>query len=68
MAQTTKQRIFKDAKKIVRGEKLADFLNDPRQYFHRVRVGYYHDRFLFAVRWIVNDEQQQIDEFYSQQP
>lgn len=67
MALTTQQRIMKDAKKIVRGEKIADFLNDPKQYFHRTRVGYYHDRFLFAARWLVNDEQQQIDEYYGKQ-
>ena len=67
MAQTTQQRIMKDAKKIVRGEKIADFLNDPKQYFHRRSVGYYHDRFLFAARRLVNDEQQQIDEYYGRQ-
>ena len=67
MAQTTEQRIMKDARKIVRGEKLADLLNDPKQYFHRRKVGYYYDRFLFAARWLVNDEQQQIDDYYGRQ-
>lgn len=67
MAVKTKERILKDAKKIVRGEKIADFLNDPKQYFHRVRVGYYHDRYLLAARWLVNDEQQQLDEYYGRQ-
>ena len=65
VALTTKQRILKDAKRTVRGEKVADFLNDPKQFFHRVRVGYYHDRYLFAARWLINDTQQQIDEHYS---
>ncbi len=70
MALKTTDRILKDAKKIVRGEKVADFLNDPKQYFRRVRVGYYHDRFLLATRWVVNDEQQQLNEYYRklQQP
>ena len=52
---------------MVRGEKLWDFINDPGQYFHRVRVGYYHDRFLLNTRWLINDEQQQIDEYYGRQ-
>ena len=65
MAQsTTQQRILRDAKRIVRGEKLSDFINDPKQYFHRKRVGYYSDRLLFAARWLINDEQQQIDDYY----
>ena len=64
MALKTKEFILKDAKKIVRGEKVADFLNDPRQFFHRSRVGYYHDRYLYAVRWLVNDEQRRIDRYY----
>ena len=65
--QVTKKRIFKNARKAVRGEKLADFLNDPKQYFHRVRVGYYHDRYVFACRWLINEEQQQIDDYYIKQ-
>ena len=64
MAQMTKQNILKDAKKIVRGEKLADLLNDPKQYFRRRRVGYYHDRYLLATRWLINDEQQHIERYY----
>ncbi len=67
MALKTRERIMVDAKRIVRGEKIADFLNDPKQYFHRVRVGYYNDRYLLATRWLVNDEQQQLDEYYSRQ-
>ena len=62
--KTPQQRILKDARRMVRGEKIADFLNDPKQFFHRVRVGYYHDRFLLAARWLVNDEQQHIDQYY----
>ena len=65
--KTPQQRILKDARRMVRGEKIADFLNDPKQFFHRVRVGYYHDRFLLAARWIVNDEQRHIDKFYAKQ-
>ena len=62
---STQQQILKDARRMVRGEKVADFLNDPKQYFHRVRVGYYHDRYLLAARWVLNDEQRHIDEYYA---
>ena len=65
MPTTTEQHILKDARRMVRGEKVADFINDPKQFFHRVRVGYYHDRFLLATRWLVNDEQQHIDDYYN---
>lgn len=65
MARSTQEHILKDARRMVRGEKVADFLNDPKQYFHRVRVGYYHDRFLLAARWIINDEQQHINKYYA---
>ncbi len=61
---STEDRILRDAKHIVRGEKVADFLNDPKQYFHRRRVGYYSDRLLFAARWLINDEQRQINKYY----
>ena len=60
----TQQRILQDARKIVRGKKVADLLNDPKQFFHRLRVGYYSDRLAYAARWLINDEQQQIDEYY----
>ena len=64
MALTTEKRILRDARRMVRAEKLSDFLNDHRQFFHRLRVGYYSDRLVYAARWLVNDEQQQIDEYY----
>lgn len=64
MSQITNKRILKDARRIVRGEKIADFLNDPKQFFHRRHVGYYHDRYLLASRWLINDEQTQIDDYY----
>ena len=63
----TQERIFREAKRMVRGEKLSDFLNDYRQFFQRVRVGYYQDRLMYLNRWLVNDEQQHIDAFYSRQ-
>ena len=63
----TQERIFRQARRMVRGEKFSDFINDYRQYFHRVRVGYYYDRLMFLNRWLVNDEQQHIDAYYSRQ-
>ena len=61
----TQQRILREARRIVAGEKWADFLNDYRQFFHRLRVGYYYDRLVYVNRWLVNDEQQQIDAYYA---
>ena len=51
---------------MVRREKAADFINDYRQFFHRLRVGYYDDRLVYCSRWLVNDEQQQINAFYAE--
>ena len=50
---STQQQILKDARRMVRGEKVADFLNDPKQYY------------LLAARWVLNDEQRHIDEYYA---
>lgn len=67
MPHTTERHILRDARRMVRGEKLADFINDPKQFIHRMRVGYYHDRFLLASRWLINDEQQHIYDYYNRQ-
>ncbi len=58
-------RIRQEAEHMVRAEKFRDFINDYRQFFHRLRVGYYEDRYIYYHRWLVNDEQQQINEYYS---
>lgn len=66
MARTTTQlRILREAKRTVAAEKWGDFINDYRQFFHRLRVGYYSDRLVYVNRWLLNDEQQQIDAYYS---
>ena len=61
----TQQRIYREAKRMVDMEKLADFINDYRQFLHRQRVGYYSDRLMYLNRWLINDEQLQIDEYYA---
>ncbi len=63
----TQQRILREARRMVRSEKLGDLLNDYRQFFKRIRVGYYQERLIYLNRWLINDEQQQIDAFYSKQ-
>ena len=60
----TQQRILREAKRMVATEKLSDFINDYRQFFHRLRVGYYNDRLVYFNRWLINDEQQQINAYY----
>ena len=64
MARTTQERILSEAKRMVFSEKISDCINDPREFFRRLMVGYYSDRLLLLNRWLLNDEQQQIDEYY----
>ena len=65
MARTaTQERILREAKHMVQMEKFTDFINDYRQFFHRSRVGYYSDRLVYLNRWLLNDEQEQIDAYY----
>lgn len=64
MAHTTQERILNEAKRMVFSEKVSDFINDPKEFFRRLMVGYYSDRLLLINRWLLNDEQQQIDEYY----
>ncbi len=64
MPNATQARILREARRMVSSEKLSDFLNDYRSFFHRLRVGYYSDRLVYLNRWLVNDEQQQIDDYY----
>jgi hypothetical protein len=64
VSRTTEERIWDEAQRMVRSEKVGDFLNDPRAFFHRLLHGYYEDRLVQCNRWLVNDEQQQIDAYY----
>lgn len=64
MARTTQERILGEARRMVFSEKITDCINDPREFLRRLLVGYYSDRLLFLNRWLLNDEQQQIDEYY----
>ena len=61
---STKQRLYDEARRMVAREKLGDFINDPRAFIHNLRVGYYNDRLVYIHRWLVNDEQEQINEYY----
>ena len=61
----TEERLLREARRMVNMEKLSDFLNDYRQFFHRSRVGYYSDRLVLVNRWLLNDEQEQIDAYYA---
>lgn len=61
----TQERILQEARHMVNIEKLSDFVNDYRQFFHRLRVGYYYDRLVLVNRWLLNDEQEQINAYYA---
>lgn len=64
VSRATEQRILDEARRMVRSEQVGDLINDPRAFFHRLTRGYYSDRLVQYNRWLVNDEQQQIDEYY----
>lgn len=64
MSNVTQARILRDARRMVTAEKVNDLINDYRGFFRRMRMGYYSDRLVYLNRWLVNDEQQQIDEYY----
>lgn len=67
MPLSTKARLLREAKRMVKSEKISDFLNSPREFFRRRRMGYYSDRLVQVHRWLVNDEQQAINEYYGVQ-
>lgn len=64
MANATQERILSEARRMVLSEKVSDCINDPREFVRRLTVGYYSDRLVQLNRWLLNDEQQQIDEYY----
>ena len=61
---STQKRLYAEAKRMVSSEKVSDFINDPMEFLRRLRVGYYSDRLMYIHRWLINDEQQQINEYY----
>jgi hypothetical protein len=64
VSRKTEERLWDEAQRMVRSEKVGDFLNDPKTFVHRLLHGYYEDRLVQCNRWLVNDEQQQIDDYY----
>ena len=64
MSNATQERILSEARRMILSEKVADFINDPRDFCRRLMHGYYSDRLVQLNRWLLNDEQQQIDDYY----
>ena len=62
---STEDRLYYEARRMVTTEKAKDFLNSPRDFIRRLRKGYYSDRLILIHRWLVNDEQQQINDYYN---
>ena len=58
MRSAAKDRVFRQARRMVAMEKVNDFINDYRSFFHRQRMGYYDDRLIFIHRWLVADARQ----------
>lgn len=46
------EELLEDAERMVRREKLANFLNNPRDFFRRLRSGYYDEKLVYALRWM----------------
>lgn len=46
------EELLEDAERIVRREKIVDFLNSPKQFFRKLRCGWYEDRLVYALRWL----------------
>ena len=67
MASDTEKRIWREARRMLRHEQLLDFINNFRQYRRRLSGGYYEDRLVQIHRWLINDEQQAINEYYGKQ-
>lgn len=49
-------RIMDEAYDMTRREKWMDFLNDPKLFFKRLRFGYYEERVMYNVRWILAND------------
>jgi hypothetical protein len=64
VSRKTEERILDEAQRMVRSEQVGDCFNDPKTFVHRLLHGYYEDRLVQYNRWLVNDEQQQIDDYY----
>ena len=62
---STEDRLYDEARRMVASEKAKDLLNNPREFIRRLRAGYYSDRLVLVHRWLVNDEQQQINDYYN---
>ncbi len=57
------EALLDDAERIVRREKLRDFLNSPKDFFRKKRCGYYDDRLVYALRWLAAQPPED-DEYY----
>ncbi len=53
------EALLEDAERIVRREKFADFLNSPKQFFRKRRCGYYEDRLVYALRWLMAQNEEE---------
>lgn len=56
------EELLEDAERMVRREKLADFLNSPRHFFRRLRCGYYDERLVYALRWMSAQPEEEDEE------
>lgn len=56
--------LLDDAKAMLRHEKFADFLNSPRDFFSRLRSGYYDRELVYNLRWLeAQDGEEEYEEY-----
>jgi len=56
------EELLGEAEYLLRREKLLDFLNSPKQFFQRRRVGYYEERLLYHLRWLAAQDEGEEDD------
>ena len=53
------EELLEEAERIVRREKIADFLNSPKEFFRKLRSGCYEDRLVHALRWLLAQNEEE---------
>ena len=54
--------LLAEAERMVRREKLRDFLNSPREFFHRLLSAYYDEQLVLKLRWLAAQDEPPYEE------
>lgn len=58
------EELLNEAERMVRREKILDFLNSPKDFFRKRRCAYYDDRLVLALRWLAAQPEEEWEEDY----